>query len=58
MLLSNCRLPDGRAGMHVLVRDGRVAAILDAPPEIPAGGPEVIRQLRPGLSVVPTVYTR
>lgn len=31
MLLSNCRLPNGRAGMHVLVRDGRVAALLDAP---------------------------
>ncbi|MDO9707253.1 amidohydrolase [Paracraurococcus lichenis] len=33
MLLSNCRLPDGRAGMHVLVRGERVAAILDAPVE-------------------------
>ncbi|MBK1658503.1 amidohydrolase [Paracraurococcus ruber] len=31
MLLSNCRLPDGRTGMHVLVRGERVAAILDAP---------------------------
>lgn len=42
MLLSHCRLPDGRADMHVLVREGRVAAILDVPPEIPAGGPAVI----------------
>ncbi|MFZ4411030.1 MAG: amidohydrolase family protein, partial [Paracraurococcus sp.] len=31
MLLSNCRLPDGRTGMHVLVQNERVAAILDAP---------------------------
>ncbi len=31
MLLTNCRLPDGRTGVHVLVRGERVAAILDAP---------------------------
>src|SRR3954471_10358196 len=33
MLLTNCRLPDGRTAMHVLVHGDRVAAILDAPVE-------------------------
>ncbi|HEY0418063.1 MAG TPA: amidohydrolase, partial [Acetobacteraceae bacterium] len=33
MLLTNCRLPDGRTARHVLVHCDRVAAILDAPVE-------------------------
>jgi cytosine/adenosine deaminase-related metal-dependent hydrolase len=36
LVLRNCRLPDGRSGISVVVSGGRVAALTDSPPEAAA----------------------